>query len=293
MDGVLVLDKPAGISSHGAVQKLRRLTGIKRIGHLGTLDPLGTGVLPMIVGRATRLAQFFSHHERTYEAVIRFGFSTDSYDADGEATSESQDVTLSEERLKDLLPQFTGKLMQTPPPISAKKIDGVPAYKLTRKNKPVRLEPAAVHVFEFELLGVAGERAEVRVRCSTGTYMRSLAHELGQQLGPGAHVESLRRTAMGEFTIDNAHSLEELEALRDDGKLEDAFLRAESLLPEIPAERVDDITAARIAHGRDFRVSAFGNRQGARLVKAIAPDGRLLAIAEAKLPLLYHPIVVL
>ena len=293
MDGVLVLDKPAGISSHGAVQKLRRLTGIKRIGHLGTLDPLGTGVLPMIVGRATRLAQFFSHHERTYEAVIRFGFSTDSYDADGEATSESQDVTLSEERLKNLLPQFTGKLMQTPPPISAKKIDGVPAYKLTRKNKPVRLEPVEVHVFEFELLGVAGERAEVRVRCSTGTYMRSLAHELGQQLGVGAHVESLRRTAMGEFRIENAHTLEELEALRDEGKLEDAFLRAESLLPEIPAERVDDITAARIAHGRDFRVSAFGNRQGARLVKAIAPDGRLLAIAEAKVPLLYHPIVVL
>ena len=293
MDGVLVLDKSAGISSHGAVQKLRRLTGIKRIGHLGTLDPLGTGVLPMIVGRATRLAQFFSHHERTYEAVIRFGFSTDSYDADGEATSEPRQVTLSRQELEGLLPQFTGKLMQTPPPISAKKIDGVPAYKLTRKNKPVRLEPVEVHVFEFELLGVEADRAEVRVRCSTGTYMRSLAHELGQQLGVGAHVESLRRTAMGEFRIEDAHMLEELETLRDEGKLDDAFLRAESLLPEIPTERVDDITAGRIAHGRDFRVSAFGNRQGARLVKAIAPDGRLLAIAEAKLPLLYHPIVVL
>ena len=157
----------------------------------------------------------------------------------------------------------------------------------------MRLEPVEVHVFEFELLGVEADRAEVRVRCSTGTYMRSLAHELGQQLGVGAHVESLRRTAMGEFTVENAHTLEELEALRDEGKLDDAFLRAESLLPEIPAERVDDITAARIAHGRDFRVSAFGNRQGARLVKAIARTGRLLAIAEAKLPLLYHPIVVL
>jgi len=293
MDGVLILDKPVGISSHGAVQKLRRLTGIRRIGHLGTLDPLGTGVLPMIVGRATRLAQFFSHHERTYEAVIRFGFSTDSYDADGVATSEAQPITLSQEQLKDLLPRFTGKLMQTPPPISAKKIDGVPAYKLTRKNKPVRLEPVEIHVYEFELLAVRGDRAEVRVRCSTGTYMRSLAHELGQELAVGAHVESLRRTAMGEFTVENAHTLEELEGLRDQGNLEDAFLRAESLLPEIPVERVDDITAGRIAHGRDFRVSAFGNRQGAKLVKAIAPDGRLLAIAEAKLPLLYHPIVVL
>ena len=293
MDGVLILDKPAGISSHDAVQKLRRLTGIKRIGHLGTLDPLGTGVLPMIVGRATRLARFFSHHERIYEAVIRFGFSTDSYDADGEATSEAKRVTLSQKKLKDLLPHFTGKLMQSPPPISAKKIGGVPAYKLTRKNKPVRLEPVEIHVYEFELLGVRGDRAEVRVCCSTGTYLRSLAHELGQKLAVGAHVESLRRTAMGEFTVENAHTLEELEGLRGQGHLEDAFLRAESLLPEIPCERVDDITAGRIAHGRDFRVSAFGNRQGSKLVKAIAPDGRLLAIAEARLPLLYHPIVVL
>lgn len=293
MDGVLILDKPAGISSHGAVQKLRGLTGIKRIGHLGTLDPLGTGVLPMIVGRATRLAQFFLHHERAYDAVIRFGFSTDSYDADGEATSEPRPITLSEEELKDLLPQFRGKLMQTPPPISAKKIDGVPAYKLTRKNKPPRLEPVEIHVYEFELLGVRGDRAEVRVRCSTGTYVRSLAHELGQKLLVGAHVESLRRTAMGEFTVENAQTLEELEVLREEGKLEDAFLTAESLFPEIPVERVDDITAGRIAHGRDFWVSAFGNRHGAKLVKAIAPDGRLLAIAEAKLPLLYHPIVVL
>ena len=243
MDGVLILDKPAGISSHGAVQKLRRLTGIKRIGHLGTLDPLGTGVLPMIVGRATRLARFFLHHERTYEALIRFGFSTDSYDADGEATSEVQQITLSQEELKDLLPHFTGTLMQTPPPVSAKKIGGVPAYKLTRKNKPVRLEPVEIHVYEFELLGVRGDRAEVRVRCSAGTYMRSLAHELGQKLAAGAHVESLRRTAMGEFTVENAHTLEELEGLRGQGNLEDAFLRAESLLPEIPSERVDDITA--------------------------------------------------
>ncbi len=293
MDGVLILDKPAGISSHDAVQKLRRLTGIKRIGHLGTLDPLGTGVLPMIVGRATRLARFFLHHERTYEAVIRFGFSTDSYDADGEASSEAKQITLSQEQLKDLLPHFTGKLMQAPPPISAKKIDGVPAYKLTRKNKPVRLEPVEIHVYEFELLGVRSDRAEVRVRCSTGTYMRSLAHELGQELGVGAHVESLRRTAMGEFRVENAHTLEDLEDRRDQGNIEEAFLRAESLLPEIPSERVDDITAGRIAHGRDFRVSAFGNRGGAKLVKAIAPDGRLLAIAEAKLPLLYHPVVVL
>ncbi len=293
MDGILVLDKPPGISSHGAVQCLRRLTGVKKIGHLGTLDPLGTGVLPMVIGRATRLARFFGHHERVYEAAIRFGFSTDSYDADGEPTSEPKQVRVTREQIENLLPRFRGRLMQTPPPVSAKKIEGVPAYKLVRTNKQLELEPVEVEVYDFELLEVEDARARVRVSCSTGTYLRSLAHDLGSEMGVGAHVESLRRLAMGEFTIEDARTVEQLEQMREAGKLSEALLPPETLLPELPAERVDAATAARIAHGRDFRVSAFGDGKGARLVKAIAPDGRLLAIAEAKLPLLYHPIVVL
>ena len=293
MDGLLVLDKPTGISSHGAVQRLRRLTGVKKIGHLGTLDPLGTGVLPMVIGRATRLARFFGHHHRVYEAVIRFGFSTDSYDADGEPVSEPKQVQVTREQIENMLPRFRGRLMQTPPPISAKKIDGVPAYKLARMNKPVELEPVEIEVHAFDLLEVENARARVRVSCSTGTYMRSLAHDLGCEMGLGAHVETLRRLAMGALTIEDARTVEQLEQLRDDGMLADALLPPETLLPELPAERVDAATAARIAHGRDFRISAFGDGKGAKLVKAIAPDGRLLAIAEARLPLLYHPIVVL
>ena len=293
MDGVLVLDKPTGISSHGAVQRLRRLTGVKKIGHLGTLDPLGTGVLPMVIGRATRLARFFGHQHRVYEAVIRFGFSTDSYDADGEPVSEPKQVQVTREQIENMLPRFRGRLMQTPPPISAKKIDGVPAYKLARMNKPVELEPVEIEVHAFDLLEVENARARVRVSCSTGTYMRSLAHDLGCEMGLGAHVETLRRLAMGALTIEDARTVEQLEQLRDDGMLADALLPPETLLPELPAERVDAATAARIAHGRDFRISAFGDGKGAKLVKAIAPDGRLLAIAEARLPLLYHPIVVL
>ena len=293
MDGILVLDKPSGISSHGAVQRLRRLTGIKKIGHLGTLDPLGTGVLPMLIGRATRLARFFSHHERVYESVFRFGFATDSYDADGEPTSEPKHVEVRRQGIENLLPRFRGSLMQTPPPVSAKKIEGVPAYKLARKNKPVKFDPVEIEVHEFDLLGVEGDRARVRVRCSTGTYLRSLAHDVGCVLSVGAHVESLRRVAVGEFRIENARTLEQLERMRDQGRLADALLPLETLLPELPSERVDPATAARIAHGRDFQVSAFSNGKGAKLVKAIAPDGRLLAIAEARLPLLYHPIVVL
>ncbi len=293
MDGVIVLDKPRGISSHDAVQQLRRLSGIKRIGHLGTLDPLGTGVLPMVLGRATRLSQFFLGHDRSYEATLRFGFSTTSYDAAGEPTSEPQQVLLEHDEVEPLLAEFRGKLLQMPPAVSAKKIEGVAAYKLARKQKPVQLAPVEVEVYEFTLLRVAGDRADVRVRCSAGTYLRSLAHELGQRLGPGAHVESLRRTAMGEFNLEMAHTLEQLRALREENRLEEVLIPPAQVLPEIPTARVDATTAARIAHGRDFRLSPFGTRQTAKRVKAVDPDGRLVAIAEAKLPLLYHPIVVL
>lgn len=292
MDGIIVLDKPPGISSHDAVQKLRKLSGIKRVGHLGTLDPLGTGVLPLVIGRATRLSRFFLKHDRAYEAVLRFGFATTTYDREGEPTTQPVETELSADELEPLLDDFRGRFLQTPPAISAKKIDGVAAYKLARKNKPVELDPVEIEVYELSLLGVDGPHARIRVRCSAGTYVRSLAHDLGARLGPGAHVQSLRRTSMGEFTLDLAHTLEELEKLRSDGRLEEALMRSEHLLPEMPIERVDDVTATLIAHGRDFRVSAFGVGKGSQRIKAVDRDGHLIAIAEAKMPLVYHPIVV-
>jgi tRNA pseudouridine55 synthase len=293
MDGIIVVDKPRGISSHDAVQRMRRIAGVKRVGHLGTLDPIGTGVLPLVLGRATRLSRFFLNHDRAYEADLRFGFSTDTYDVCGEPTSEKQEVALDRGRLEELIAEFRGSLSQTPPPVSAKKVGGVPAYKLARRNQPVPLEAVHVNVYEFELRDVEGSLARVAVRCSAGTYLRSLAHELGQRMGVGAHVEGLRRTAMGEFTIEMAHTLEALESLRRQDRLAEALLPPTQVLPEIPTERVDAATAAQIAHGRDFRVSPYGNRKGARQVKAVDPQGRLVAIGEARLPLLYHPIVVL
>ena len=293
MDGIIVLDKPRGISSHDAVQKLRRIAGIKRIGHLGTLDPIGTGVLPLVLGRATRLSRFFLNHDRSYEADIRFGFSTDTYDVCGQPTSEKQDVTLDCDQLEPLLAPFRGRFSQMPPPVSAKKIGGVPAYKLVRRNQPVELEAVEIEVYEFSLREVEGSLARVTVRCSAGTYLRSLAHELGQMLGTGAHVEALRRTAMGEFTLEMARTVEQLESLRQQDRLEEALLSLTQVLPEIPTERVDAATATQIGHGRDFRISPYGNRKGAKQVKAVDPQGRLVAIAEARLPLLYHPIVVL
>ena len=293
MDGILVIDKPAGLTSHDVVNRVRRLTGLRRVGHLGTLDPLATGVLPVAVGRSTRLAQFFLHREKTYEAVIRFGFATDTYDREGDPTGPEVPVTLDAAGLEPLLAGCRGEFDQTPPPVSAKKVHGVAAYKLARKNQPVELAPVRVRVEEFTLLGVEGARARVRVRCSAGVYLRALAHDLGQKMGCGAHVEELRRTTAGEFTIDRAHTLEQLQELCREDRLATALVPAAELLPEAPAQCVDAVTAAQILHGRDFRVSPFRMQSGSRLVKAVDAEGRLLAIGEVRLANLYHPIVVL
>ena len=293
MDGILVIDKPEGITSHDVVNRIRQITAQKRVGHLGTLDPIATGVLPVAVGRATRLAQFFLHRDKVYEAVIRFGFATDTYDRAGEQVGEAKQVTLDAADLERRMGGYVGEIEQTPPPVSAKKVHGVAAYKLARRNIPVELAPVRVRVEEFALLGVEGDRARVRVQCSAGMYLRALAHDLGREMQVGAHVESLRRLRAGEFSLEMARTLDQLQALAEEKRLEEAVVPTEQLLPEAPAECVDEITAGHILHGRDFRVSPFRVRQGARLVKALDSGGRLLAIGEIRLPNLYHPIVVL
>jgi tRNA pseudouridine55 synthase len=293
VDGILVIDKPEGITSHDVVNRVRRITGQKRVGHLGTLDPIATGVLPLALGRATRLAQFFLHRDKVYEAVLRFGFATDTYDRDGERVGEEAPVTLDAARLEPLLSAYRGEFDQAPPPVSAKKVRGVAAYKLARKHQPVELAPVRVRVEELTLLGVDGPLARVRVRCSAGFYLRALAHDLGCKLGVGAHVDALRRLAAGEFTVEMARTLVQLEALAAENRVAEALVPSEQLLPEAPAECVDAVTASQILHGRDFRVSPFRIRQGTRLVKALDSSGRLLAIGEIRLPNLYHPIVVL
>src|SRR5580658_8741619 len=211
MNGVLILDKSAGWTSHDVVNRVRRILGQRSVGHLGTLDPLATGVLPLVIGNLTRLAQFYTTSEKSYEGVIRFGFATDTYDAEGEPAARAQPVSLNLDQVLTLAAGFRGVIEQTPPPFSAKKIHGVPAYKLARKKKEVVLKPVQVEIKEFIILSVEGERARFRARVSSGTYMRSVAHEMGQRLGPGAHLESLRRTAVAEFNITQAHTLEEIE----------------------------------------------------------------------------------
>jgi tRNA pseudouridine55 synthase len=295
MDGALIVDKPSGMTSHDVVGRVRKLANTKKVGHLGTLDPMATGVLPLVIGRATRLAQFFTRNDKVYEGIIRFGQATTTYDAEGDPVGEPQQVALESGLLEPLLARFRGSIEQVPPPVSAKKIGGVPAYKLARRNLPVNLEPVRIEIYSFELLSIEGADAAVRIHCSAGTYLRSIAHELGLLYGTGAHLAALRRTASGAFTLDRAHTLERLAEFAVTSDLAQAIIPPGELLPEFPTETVDAATANFIRQGRDFRVSPFRSvsASAARYVKAVSEDGRLVAIGEARLPNLYHPVLVL
>jgi tRNA pseudouridine55 synthase len=293
VDGAIVIDKAEGWTSHDVVGKARRILGTKKIGHLGTLDPIATGVLPLVIGRATRLAQFYKGSDKIYEAVIRFGFATDTYDRAGKATSPESEPAIDATELDGRMDQFRGELMQMPPPVSAKKVDGVRAYKLARQQVAFELRPAPVQVYELVLLDVTGARARVRAHCSGGTYLRSIAHELGQAMGCGAHLEALRRTASGDFTLQQAQTIPELEQLAAEGRAGEVLIAAATLLPAFPAVVVEPAVVAQIKQGRNFPVSPFRTSAGSKYVKAVSREGDLVAVGEARLPNLYHPIVVL
>jgi tRNA pseudouridine55 synthase len=293
MDGIIVVDKPAGWTSHDAVNRMRRLAGTRRVGHLGTLDPMATGVLPLVVGRATRLAQFFMRSDKVYDARVRFGFSTTTYDREGTPTSSPVAPVLTREMLEQSLQAFRGEFLLRPPPVSAKKVQGTPAYRLARKHIEVELQPVPVHIYELNLVALEGAEASLWARCSAGTYMRSIAHELGKALGCGAHLSALRRVRAGDFSAEQARSMEELDTLAREGRLNEALIPASDLLPEFPSVIVDDTMAGQVRQGRDFPVSPFRAGTGTRYVKAVSTEGQLVAIGEAKLPHIYHPVVVL
>lgn len=292
-DGVIIVDKPAGWTSHDVVNKMRGIAGTRRVGHLGTLDPLATGVLPVMIGQATRLARFWEDSEKAYEAVVRFGFATTTWDREGDPTEPAAEPHLSAEILESCLARMRGAIDQAPPPVSAKKINGVPAYKLVRKNIAFDLAPVRVEIRELILRGIEGDRIRLGVRCSPGTYVRSIAHQLGLVLHCGAHVDELVRTASGPFRLDNAFTLERLQELKDKGRLGEALQRPADLLPNLPSVYVDDLGVRQIREGRDFNVSAFRIHPPSEHVKAIGPDGNLVAIGRAALPNVYHPVVVL
>jgi tRNA pseudouridine55 synthase len=253
---------------------------------------MATGVLPLVIGRATRLAQFYLRSDKVYDARVRFGFSTDTYDREGTATSSPMEPVLKRETLEPRLEVFRGEFLLRPPPVSAKKIQGVPAYRLARQQITVELKPVPVHVYELKLLEVDGAEVRLWAHCSAGTYMRSIAHELGQAMGCGAHLSALRRMRADDFSIEHARTLTELEKLAAEGRLAEALIPASALLPGFPAVVMDDTTAGLVKQGRDFPVSPFRVEAGTRYVKAVSTSGELVAIGEAKLPHIYHPVVV-
>jgi len=290
MNAVLIIDKPAGLTSHDVVNRVRRILGQRSVGHLGTLDPLATGVLPLVVGSLTRLAQFYTSSEKTYEGTIRFGFATDTYDADGQPAGPVESVALSLAQLQELAVRFRGVIQQMPPPFSAKKIQGVPAYKLARKKKEVTLEPVAVEIKEFEITSCAGDQASFHARVASGTYMRSVAHDMGREVGCGAHLASLRRTSVAEFELGDAHTLEEVEQASNGGRLEEMFVHSRKLLPQMPSVTATDDVAAHVRSGRAVNLPEFSR---AKLVKVFYGQGELVAIATRVAGTLFHPKIVL
>jgi tRNA pseudouridine55 synthase len=290
MNGVLIVDKPPGLTSHDVVNRVRRILGLQSVGHLGTLDPSATGVLPIVLGNFTRLAQFYLHSEKRYEGVIRFGFATSTYDADGDPTAPAQDTTLDAEQVRALAAEFQGVLQQMPPPFSAKKIAGVPAYRLARKHQEVGLKPVEVEVKEFVILDAAGDRATFRAHVGSGTYIRSIAHDMGQKLGCGAHLAELRRIAVAEFVIEDAHTLDEVESSVRQGTVVDVLVHPRKLLPLMPCITATDENAALIRTGRAVNLPEMSR---VPLIKVFYGQRDLIAIASRIAGTLFHPKIVL
>jgi tRNA pseudouridine55 synthase len=289
MNGLLILDKPSGMTSHDVVAIVRRVTGEKSIGHLGTLDPMATGVLPLLLGKYTRLAQFFGQAEKSYSGTIRFGFATDTFDAEGQPAGEVVALRLGMEELRVLAGHFHGVMDQMPPVFSAKKIGGVPAHKLARAGKEVPVKAARITIHSFELTGLEGDVAGFTMSVSAGGYVRSVAHELGGLAGCGAHLASLRRTRAGAFGLSQSIGLDELKRMRVE-EIEARLPHPRTLLPEMPSVMVDEQTAGKIRNGMQVNVPEFSD---AVMVKVFSGPREMLCVAKRVAGTLVQPIVVM
>src|SRR5512139_1098034 len=315
MDGVLVIDKPAGPTSHDVVALVRRAIGLRKVGHTGTLDPMATGVLPLVLGRGTRLAQFLSGTEKTYEAEIRLGQATDSYDAAGAPVplpgigtpvqgaspasggdgKSSAGPPVDAGEIRRVLSALTGTYLQAPPPFSAKKIAGVRSYEMARDGRPVQPTAVSVTVQELNVLAIEGVVVVVRLTCSAGFYVRALAHELGCRLGMGGHLQALRRTRSGEFTLEHAVGLELVE--RDRAAALGRLIPLERTLEALPAVVLTTNGERRALHGAEIGGADLLRPLEQPLperVRLFGGEGRLLGVAErGGRPGVLHPVVVL
>jgi len=313
MDGLLIIDKPAGPTSHDVVARMRRALGERRIGHTGTLDPAATGVLALVLGRATRLAQFLSSSDKTYEAVVRFGFATDTADAQGRAIgSVSSAPPPTRAAIETALSAFRGTFMQQPPAFSAKKIEGARSHTLARAraraaqrssnppglpDRPGLPARVSVTVHRLDLVGLHADCATLAVHCSAGFYVRALAHELGERLGVGAHLAALRRTRAGDFGVEDALALDAAE--QDPDRARAAVIRPAAMLPRLPAVTLTDEGVRRAVNGRELGPQDGAGSQSLvpgpeSSVRLLTPAGELVGIARVRAGSgLLHPTVVL
>lgn len=274
--GLIIVDKPVGPTSHRIVNLVRRSTGVRKVGHAGTLDPRASGVLILCLGPATRLSEYLSTSSKRYEALVRFGSSTQTYDAEGEILSETGSSP-DHDTILEVLPEFRGEIEQVPPPYSAIKVRGKKAYDLARSGEEVQLEARKVTIQRLDVLSYHPPDLSLDVECTAGTYIRSLAHDLGERLATGAHLANLRRSQAGPFTLDDAVSLAELEMSFTSGDWEQYVLPAADALPDLPLVEVDGDDLDHLRNGRRIRaVLGAGGK-----ARAIGPDGDLVAILES------------
>ena len=276
ISGVLVVDKPVGMTSHDVVDAVRRGTGIRRAGHTGTLDPRASGVLVILIGPAVRLSEYVSASDKRYQAIIRLGSSTDTFDADGKFVRSDQPVNVTEEQFEKILKQFEGEITQTPPPYSAVKVNGRRAYDMARQGEEVELTPRKIQVHHLEVLEWAPPEVVVDVHCSSGTYVRSLANDMGNALGTGAYLVGLRRTKSGRFTLRDATPLRKLQEAFQAGNWYQYLIPAAEALADWPAVELNPDEVEEVRHGH--RVKAAAGEPQPDLVRGVSAAGELIAL---------------
>lgn len=277
ISGVLVVDKPVGMTSHDVVQAIRNGTGLRRAGHTGTLDPRASGVLVILVGPAVRLSEFVSASDKRYQAIIRLGSTTDTFDADGKLTESNQPVNVTEAQFEKALSAFVGEIEQTPPPYSAVKVQGRKAYELARAGEEVELAPRKITVYHLEVLEWAPPEAVIDVHCSSGTYVRSLANDLGAALGCGAYLVGLRRTKSGRFSLRDATPLRKLQEAFQAGNWYQYLIPAAEALAEWPAIELTPDDVENVRHGHRVRATTEAK---AGMVRGVSTQGELVALMD-------------
>ncbi len=280
VDGILNINKAVGMTSHDVVARVRKTLKQKRVGHTGTLDPMASGVLPICVGQATRVAEYLSESGKAYQAEITFGVMTDTYDAEGVVLSEKDASDLSREQIEEMLPAFLGLQMQQPPRYSAIKIQGQPAYKLARAGEEVTLALRPIEIIQLQVLDWNSPRLSLTVECSKGTYIRSLANDLGHTSGYGAYLSALIRTRSGPFSLKESISLEQLAKAVEQDEVANYLFPADSALQNYPAFHLDTTTAQYVLHGNPFSYQSSVEQNAKGLARVYAPDGQFLAIAS-------------